>query len=400
MRARISASLLARAALVLLISGVVGYQAVRTAFVRGGLHASAARLWPSHPEVELRQTMVEIGTRAARGQALTAETLERVDAIARKSPLAAEPFLIKAAVAQLARHDGLAERLLVAARARDPRSRATRYLLAERYLRTGRTVQALMEISVLSRLIGGASGQFVPALALFARSRGAAPQLKQFFRTSPEFEAPVLYELAGDPNDTDLILALWSGSTETPIQAPDWKGRLIARLVEQGEFARAYSVWSRLSGVAQRRGGIFNTTFSKLSVPAPFNWTFSSSGGVVEPTDGGRLQVIYFGRQDAVLAEQLLLLAPGRYRLSMEITGGSAEQSSVSWTIRCVPGRQVLSELSLGRERAKRQLEVDFSVPAGGCPAQRLQLTGTPGEFSGSAEFQVGKLQLSNRLPT
>ena len=133
----------------------------------------AQRLWPSHPAVLADRTMGEIGARARRGQSLTPAILSQVDQIARLAPLAPEPFLIKGALAQVQGKQEHAEQLFTAARARDPRSVAARYFLADRYLRSGRTGQALAEIAALSQLFPQGMVGFGPA---WRRSRTRPPR--------------------------------------------------------------------------------------------------------------------------------------------------------------------------------------------------------------------------------
>lgn len=385
---------IARAILVVVVGALLAVQVVRTAVVTNDSTRAtiAPRLWPSHPAVIIDHTMTEIGGRAARGQSLTPAILRQVDQIAREAPLAPEPFLIKGALAQVQQRQDLAEPLFAAARARDPRSVAARYFLADRYLRSGRIAPALGEIAALSRLFPQGRAGFGPALAAFAKTPGAVPQLRSFFRASPELEPLVLTTLADDARNAGLILALWRGrGSGVDAGTAAWQSKLVNKLVEQGEFANAYAIWRRVAGVTGSRGTVFNPGFSKSTVPPPFNWSFAGAGGVVEPTTGDRLQVIYFGRADTVLAEQLLLLAPGRYQLSMDISIPPGEGGEIAWSLTCVPGTDAIFRLPIAR---KGVLGGSFSVPPG-CSAQRLQLTGSAGDFSQSQEFSIGKFSLT-----
>jgi hypothetical protein len=385
--------LIARAVIVVAVAVLLALQVVATALVadRSTRLTIAARLWPSHPALMINRTMIEIGAHAARGESLPQETLRRVGEIARKEPLAPEPFLIAGALAQVEQEQERAERLFTAARIRDPRSAAARYFLADRYLRTGRVAPALAEIAVLSRLYPEARAQFGPALAAFAQMPGSVPQLRRFFRSSPELEPLALLHLSERTRNANLILALWTrrdgGADAAP---PQWQARLVGKLVEEGQFAKAHEIWRTVTGMPDSRGSIFNPGFAKIPAPPPFNWALGTTGGVVEPAPGDRLQVIYFGRNDAVLAEQLLLLAPGRYQLSTDISGPLGKGGEIAWTLTCVSRAEPILRLPVA---AKGRLAGSFVVPPG-CPAQRLQLFGAAGEFPQSQEFTVGKLQL------
>lgn len=320
------------------------------------------------------------------------QILRQVEEIAVKTPLAPEPFLIKGALAQAAGRQEQAARLFSEARNRDPRSDAARYFLADYYFRSRRTEQALIEMAAFARLVPNGSTQFAPALAAFAKSPGAIPQLRMLFRRSPEFEPAVLAELAADAGNADLILALAGPIAASPREpAPPWQSRIVGELVAKGQFAKALEVWQRLSGERHGGGAIFNPTFKPSAAPPPFNWTFGTAGGVAEPANG-RLRVIYYGRQDAVLAQQLLLLPPGRYHLAMTVTGQSAGRESLLWTMTCLPqGNRIFS---LPLKAVSGAQGGSFPVP-GNCPAQRLELTGLLGEFPQSVDIEIGNLRLT-----
>jgi len=374
---------------VLVVAVLLALQAVRTAAVQRPSSRSTIGewTWPEHPAVITDRTMAEIGASARRGEGLSSTTDRQVSEIARRSPLAVEPFLIRGAVAQASGDEGRAERLFEEARTRDPRSEAARYFLADRFLRSGRTREALAEMAAFSRLVPTASDQFAPALAQFARTPGVVPQMRRFFRSSPEFEPLVLSNLATDARNASLILAL--ARSGGPQQA--WQAQIVGALVEQRQYSRAHAVWSRVTGIGNVTPGIFNAAFDKADAPPPFNWTFATKGGLAEPAGNGRLRVIYYGREDVVLAQQLMLLGPGRYGLAMEVNGQPGDGSAISWSVTCLPGNEVVFSLPL--KHGQPANAGAFAVPQG-CQAQRLALTGSIGEFPQSIDFTIAKLQL------
>jgi hypothetical protein len=382
-----------RAVIVLALAALLAFQVVRTALVAdpSTRMTIAPRLWLSHPTLLTNQTMAEIGAHAASGEQPPAATLKRLEVIARKAPLAAEPYLVEGAIAQIEKKDEHAEQLFLAARMRDPRSAAARYFLADRYLRTVRVAPALAEIATLSRLYSNARAQFGPALATFAKMPGGVPQLRRFFRTSPELEPFVLAHLAIDAKNADLVLALWGRRALEPgATPPDWQATLISRLIQAGQYGKAYATWRLVAGIDRGAGTIFNPGFRKMTAPPPFNWALSTTGGVAEPAPGDRLQIIYFGRQDTVLAEQMLLLAPGRYRLGMDISGPLGDGGEIAWDVSCLPSSDVIFRLPVTR---KGRITGDFTVPQN-CAMQNLRLVGLPGAFPQSQEFSVGGLSL------
>jgi hypothetical protein len=247
-------------------------------------------------------------------------------------------------------------------------------------------------MAVLSRLTNSAE-VFAPPLAAFARTPGAVAKLRRFFRTAPEFEPVVLSNLAGDPKNLGLIMALWSGMSDPAARGQSsWQARIVGQLIAAGDFGRAHSAWRQFAKLASEPPGLFNPQFRELAAPPPFNWTFGSAGGLAQPAGNGRLDVIYFGRDDAVLAEQLLLLPPGHYLLSTRMSGNVEPGGGIAWTMECVPDKRPLMRLPVQRA-ASGLLQANFTIPQE-CRAQQLRLVGSPGDVPRSIEFSVSGLQL------
>jgi hypothetical protein len=197
-----------------------------------------------------------------------------------------------------------------------------------------------------------------------------------------------LNALAADPENAELVLALAAGSVSEEVDSNAWQPRLLSALVERGDYQRAYSLWRRFSGLGDRPAPLlFNGDFRQSPAPAPFNWTYTSgTAGVAEPA-GGVLRVLYYGRANIVLAEQLLLLPPGNYRFASPITGTTAAGALV-WTLACERSRNQLMELQLGTSS-----QASFSVPQG-CPAQRLELQGRAQEMPKDSDVQIGPVAI------
>ncbi len=371
------------------ISGLLAFQVIRAAVMDlpfAERMPIAQRIWPNHPKTLLDQAMGEIGVAAANGNGVPAATMVRVDGAAAKSPLSAEPFLIKGAVAQMQGRQKPAELLFQAARDREPRSVAARYFLADLYFRTNRISLGLLETAALARIQPRAAAPFLPAVAAYARAPGAVPQLKRFFRARPDVELAVLSLLSEDAGNADLVLALATVDRADP--PPKWRSRLVHTLVDANQFDKARAIWLRLSRL-QEAPGLFNPRFEKLAASPPFNWTYSESAdGLAEPSGNGTLEVLYYGRKATVLASQLLSLQPGRYRLGMEVSG-EAQAEGLAWSVRCANRKQKLLRLPV-RGRAPSGA---FAVPTN-CPAQWLELQGSPGDMPRTAELAIGRLRL------
>jgi hypothetical protein len=377
-----------RAAGVAVLAALTSFQVIRTAAVedRQAHPSLAGAVWPSHPAVLTDQALLSIATVAARARPVPETTRASVRRIAVKSPLSPDPFLIEGAIAEYEGRADTAERLLLAARNRDPRSRGTRYLLAERFFRTGRITAGLLEMQALVSLQSRGAEAFIPALVGYARTPGAVPALKAYFVKFPRVESSVLTLLATDAANADLVLALANVSKPDP----DWRGRLVTALASDGQYARAYSTWARLSGV-RMQPGLFNPDFSDVAAPPPFNWAFPETGeGLAEPDGKGGIDVLYYGRAKALLASQLLLLNSGQYRLAMDVAGPGGDEGAIHWIMRCEGAERILVDLPLRAGTAA----ASFAVPAG-CDAQWLELRGIPGDLSRTIEFKVHDLHLA-----
>ena len=334
--------------------------------------------------------MEDVGKAAARGEAPSQKTIANVHRLAVERPLDWEPFLVQGAIALKDGDYALAERLILGARQRAPRSPAARFLLAEAYLQTNRPVQAMREMAVLNRLVPAASAQLAPALAEYARAPGAVEQIRTILESYPELETPLLAKLSWDPRNADLILRL---ATSKPSSGPppDWQRLLLTTLVNDRQYERAYGIWRRLARSPDLRGGFYNPTFADKTAPAPFNWQLAQgAGGVAEPGSGG-LQVLYFGRDNVELASQVLLLAPGRYRLEASASGNLASDSGVSWKGTCLSNQRSIFTLPLG---GSGPFSGEFQVPPD-CGAQRVALAADAPAVPQSADFRISGLRLT-----
>ena len=349
----------------------------------------AASVWPGHPTVMLETGLSQVGETAAAGRPVDKALVDRLVSAFAKAPLAPQPFLVRGVEAQVTGDQALALRAYLAARQRDPRAIAPRYFLADLHLKAGNTAAGLTEISALARLVPQSLPNVAPYLAAYARTPSAAPKVKRMLETHPQLELVLLNELANDPDNAELVVSLWSGRGGE--DAKSWQGRLLNKLVEAGRFNEARVVWARFSGISAERDRLFDTEFMAQTLP-PFGWKLTSGpSGIAEAQDGGRLHALYYGRDDLVLASQLLTLPPGRYRLSMAVDKATPASKSLSWTVHCLPGSNLIASVRLDRSGT---VTAPVAVPAGGCPAQRLELIGKAPELPERAEVRIGRLRL------
>ena len=381
-------SLLAAAAALL-----VAVQAIRLAIVDAladRAPAVASRIWGNHPDVQLSAGMTAIAVAAREGRPVSSATLEPIYTVARIAPLSVEPFLVRAVQAQLAGDLHTAERALVAAKWRNGRSLPVRYFLADHYLQRGAVNRGLAEIGVLARLAPDGVANLAPYVATFAQDRGSWRHVRALFRAQPALEDATLRALARDPRNADLVIAL-AGPARRNAKSV-WLPDLLTSLVNAGQFAKARAAWAKVSQVSlDSRTLLYDPEFKRKDAPPPFNWSLTSSGiGLTDRQRGGGLRVIFYGREDGVLAKQLLVLPPGQYRLSMKAAGNTARVASLVWTVACASTNATVASRSLYSTIENDWL---FTVPRG-CPAQWLQLVGSSSDMPRQSELTVRSVNL------
>jgi hypothetical protein len=384
-----------RTLLVAAVALLLAAQVVRNAGVRafaGTAPAAAARLWPTHPDVQLTQGMTEIAIAARQGRPVPPTLLAQLYAVSRAEPLSPQPFLVRGVQAQLSGNQSLAEQAFLAAKWRDARSLPARYFLADLYFRRGDADRGLPELGALARLAPNGALKLAPFVAVYARNPRNWRQVRALFSAEPYLAENTLAQLAAVPANTATVLALADPQQVRP-NAP-WVAALVTNLAKAGEYAKARQVWAKFSRVEERQSGfVFDSRFTRGDAPPPFNWALTSSTvGLAERQRGGGLHVIYYGQEDGVLASQLLLLQPGRYRLSFELSG-AAEARSLRWNLLCDKGNATIASVPIAR--AATQV---FEVPAS-CPAQRLELSGSSSDVPRQTELTVRSVTLAPERP-
>ena len=391
--------MMGRVITVIILALALAFLVVRSALIDAYAVSNPARaavVWPGHPSVILTSGLNEVGAAAAAARAVNPATIRRMLATAAKEPLAPEPFLVRGVEAQVAGDQDLAFRAFLEARKRDPRSVAARYFLADHYLKKGQMQLGLAEIAALTRLVPRSLDAIAPQLAAFARMPGGATRAKRLLLDQPQLEPWLLNELAANPGDANLVLSLWSGSTSD--RDRNWQQRLVTSLVSAGRFQEARTAWGRFNRDAKPVGELLDPKFEGKAMP-PFGWELASgAAGVAEPEPGGRLHILYYGRDDLLLASQLLLLKPGPYRLSMQVSIVSPTAKSISWIVRCMPPSRDLATIELTAVNGGVQA-ADFTIPPQGCSAQRLDLFATTPELPEQTELTIAELSLSRREP-
>ena len=188
--------------------------------------------------------------------------------------------------------------------------------------------------------------------------------------------------LSGDEDGFAWLLTNLASSPNPP--TAEEIGEVAGGLIAKDHWAAARQIWTQFG----RAGGprLFNGDFEQPPRDPPFGWSFLDHDGAVASVEtlegGGHGLFAQFPVGHSVrLAELLLMLEPGRYRLSGRFKIDQLPSEGVfRWTVDC-PGTQApMVILSLNQVSGWRRLQADFEVPAQGCDGQWLRLLGTGGE--------------------
>lgn len=381
----------ARPIIVAVVATLLMAEVARVALVNAVVARSpeeAERIWRGHPSVERPRAMVQVARTAGGRRQIPQSALDLLAAVSVKDPLAPEPFLVRGLQAELRGDGDIAERAFHAAQRRDPSSLAAAYFLADRYFRKGDITRGLPQVAAVARLSPGGSTTVAPYLANYARDPANWSALRNFFIEHRDLSGPVLTGLATNARSAQAVLAL-ADPKEKLLNAP-WLGTLLNSLVIAGKYAQAQAIWARASGL-KPEPYLYDATFSDKASPPPFNWKLTSSAvGLAERQPGGRLHVVFYGRQNGILATQLLLLPRSEYEMSAQLTGDVAHARSLNWSIWCDKAAVAIGSVSLdgAAEHGWR-----FSVPSG-CRAQWLNLSGVAGNPPQQVDATISALKL------
>jgi hypothetical protein len=386
-----------RTLLVATIAFLLAVQVVRNAAVTALSELrpqSAARLWMGHPSVETSQALADIARASRARRAIEPGTFEMIDDAAMKSPLSPEPYLVRGVQAQVGGDPNGSKDAFLAAQWRDPRSMPAAYFLTNYYSRSGDALRALEQMSLLARLSPGGTATVTPFVAAYARDSSNWPKLRALFQSQPALEDGVLSALAQNPSNSEAILALADSQHRRP--SSEWLPILLGSLVAGGDYARARAIWSSVGRGNASSGLVFDPGFSTPIPPPPFNWSLASSSfGLAERQPGGRLHVIFYGHVDGVLASQLLLLAPGNYRMQLRLGALPEHPEGLQWSIRCDRSTELAASATLDDVASSGWA---FEVPAN-CPAQWLELSGRSGDVAQQSDVTISGLSVTRAAP-
>lgn len=188
-------------------------------------------------------------------------------------------------------------------------------------------------------------GFYLERLAAATATPGALRALVPILGRAPDWSAEywgaVLLRPEAVPQGGMLRLRI-AGAPWNQRAVLDTDPALIRALVEAREFETASALARSLGLRRDPVENLANHSFSKPSRFPPIDWELLESGeiGVNIDSKRGRLQLSSLPFSDGVVARQLILLSPGRYRMSWKVSGlNRAPGSKLRFRLACVDSK-------------------------------------------------------------
>jgi hypothetical protein len=289
-----------------------------------------------------------------------------------------------AAAGESARSDGLA--LILAQRSfRDVEVQAMALDISLRKQDYGQAVHIL---DAVLRTQGKSQGVLFPVLRALAENPNSLPALVEVLSSNPPWRTNFLVDLAKTSDNANVPFQLIAmlKKTASPAQVNEVR-TLIARLLEERNYDRAYYVWldDLPTQDLKKVGLVFDGGFESNSRNLLFDWTFQKRRNVeVRVVTRGNSQAdnalqINFAKNSSPFADvsQTLYLNPGNYRLEGEVkTENLQNERGLLWKIICIDdAKQTLGATSRHKGSSDwTAFATEFSVPDEKCVMQRLVL--------------------------
>lgn len=345
----------------------------------------ALRLAPGSPEAQRR----------ASEAALIAGDIELASALAGRSlaqaPFNARALRVRGLAEARSNNLELADQLLTLAGNWSLRDDPAHSWLVEHRLRRGNYSSSFAHADTLARRRGDLHPQL---FNLFTTAALADPRalraLQRTLATESPWRLPYLDYLTTRSDADALILALGLALNRSAHPLSDYEsGQIYRSWVAEGRFnaVRALAASRKGAAAAAVANGDFSTPLSPDLLP--LGWKLGFGPGMMaqivsgDEPDQQALNVHYSGYASVNLAEQLILLEPGRYRLSAgQLLDASAESTHLAWTIRCADSGRILLDQALpgGPAGGLVTFSGRFEAPAEGCSAQWLRLETRAGD--------------------
>ena len=305
------------------------------------------------------------------------QVMEMARRTAASSPMGYERFIV---FARKAADEGKLDRaiaLMEEARRRRHNFIPTRLLLMAYYTQAERYREAFAEMEYALRRSEEVRRLVIPELVKAMRKPDGRRALADLLVRDPlwrEEFARVAQNEPLRPEEARELMELVRARLPKDRLEPE-RGLYMQALVRTGQARQARAVWLASLPEAERARHqlLYDGAFTGRPAPQPFGWRLhdmeAGRAEIVRGGGGSFLEINYFGSTSAVLAEQMLALAPGAYRLSFRARSeGGVTSGELQWTVACAPeGPEIARIRIVNPQPAYRPYQGDLAVPPSGC---------------------------------
>lgn len=286
-----------------------------------------------------------------------------------------------------------ADELMTIAGRRAKRDRPTQLWLLQRRAAQGRYPEAVIHADGLLRAWPiEMRPQVTRLLSAMAVDPAAGRAIAGVLATDPPWRSRFLIDLSRGDSDLAAPFTVFSALQDSGHPPRNIElAAYVDRLVREGLYQAAFVTWAQLlppEGV-KGRGDVYDGGFDGLPGPAPFNWQLPrlkgasvdlgpAPDGAASSSGGGALRLSFGGgAAPVVLARQLLVLPPGRYRLLGQARTERFDSAlGLTWTLRCAEGAKgpAGETGAINQSPGWTPIAAEFEVRPGACSAQWLTL--------------------------
>lgn len=259
---------------------------------------------------------------------------------------------------------------------------------------------ALTHHDIALRVSKRAPALLFPVLIAATEDRELLPPLLRVLARNPTWGGFFMLNAAGGASRPEHVAWLAERLIERRVPVSGEAVRtLIGRLAGDRRYAAAWRLYAMAN--PQQRGTLVRDAAFALSASdgTPFDWSFSQDAAVANPDSDGDQGFLSFSAPvgaGGVVARQMTLLQPGRYRFAARILASTApNENAPTWRILCAGDNEQLARLPILRvdERA-RDITTEFDMPAG-CEAAIIELALAAVDVPGGQEGRVAAVSLT-----
>lgn len=266
----------------------------------------------------------------------------------------------------------------------------TQLALIESRVQAGDVAGALKHYDRAMRVSLESRDMLMPTLVRAAQDPVVADVLKTIVAARPNWWPRFTDALVGQSEGADAIARILVALDLNPADAEQGRqlGIGLRHMVDLGAVPQAYALYRQVRKFPGRRMPLLRDgNFEAAGLLTPFEWQLTEAAdrqAIREAREGaeGQFALSLYGDRAGEVARELMVLAPGTYRLSGLAGSVAADAPQPSVAVVCAKDAMVLTSIPLPRG-AQTRFSGNFQVPAG-CTAQWLFVS-----IAGSLDRQV-----------